>query len=74
MASFWKRSLIFARLRGTSRKHKCFFHLLSVLRQNLKNLSRGLNLSCGSKMIGSLKIVLNFSRFKYFEICTFDEF
>ena len=38
---------------------------LSDQRPNLKNLRRGLNLSCGSNMVGSmLKIVFNFSRIK----------
>ena len=37
---------------------------LTILRPNLKNLSRGLNLNCGSNMVGSIKIVFNFSRFK----------
>jgi len=34
------------------------------LRPNLKNLSRGLNLSRGSKWFIPLKIVLHFARFK----------
>ena len=36
----------------------------TTLRPNLKNLSHGLNLSCGSNLIVPLKFVLNFSIFK----------
>ena len=39
--------------------------LLFINRPNLKNLSRGLDLSRGSNMVGiPLKILFNFSRFK----------